>query len=62
MSILIYWKGRRTEEMSLGGLGDVKTAGGKRDVQRLTGLEYIHRVTTETENGLSSIPERLAAK
>ena len=47
--------------MGLGGLGDVKTAGGNRDVQRLTGLEYIHKVTTETENGLS-FPERLAAK
>ena len=39
--------------MGLGGLGDVKTAGGNRDVQRLTGLEYIHRVTIETEIGLS---------
>jgi hypothetical protein len=53
MSILFYWKGRRTEDIGLGGLGDVKTTGGNRDVQRLTGLEYIHRVTIETEIGLS---------
>jgi hypothetical protein len=39
--------------MGLGGLGDVKAAGGNRNAQRLTGLEYIHRVTIETENGLS---------
>jgi hypothetical protein len=39
--------------MGLGGLGDVKTVGGNRNVQRLTGLEYIYKVTKETENGLS---------
>lgn len=33
----------RTGEMGLGGLGDVKIAGGNRDVQRPTGLEYIHK-------------------
>ena len=53
MFILYYWNGRRTEDMGHGGLGYVKTAGGNRDVQRLTGLEYIHRVTRETETGLS---------
>ena len=53
MFILFYWNGRRTEEMGLGGLSDVKTTGRNRDVQRLTGLEYIHRVTIETEIGLS---------
>jgi hypothetical protein len=39
----IYWKGRRTEEMGLGGLGDARTAEGNRDAQRPTGLEYIHK-------------------
>ena len=53
MFILFYWNGRRADDMGLGGLGDVKTAGGNRDVQRLTGLRYIHRVTTETGIGLS---------
>ena len=53
MFILVYWNGRRAEDMSLGGLGDVKTAGGNKDQQRLTGLVYTHIVTIETEIGLS---------